>query len=111
MNFPSSKKLTAAVLLAALTATSIAPGAVLAADSSDNVATVQPGGDQPPEKPPGDQQPTPPDGGKPGEQPPAKPGGADTMEYDYTGELSGAVTADGEEMTRDGETISTETVD
>lgn len=111
MNFPSSKKLTAAVLLAALTATSIAPGAVLAADSSDNVATVQPGGDQPPEKPPGDQQPTPPDGGKPDEQPPAKPGGADTMEYDYTGELSGAVTADGEEVTRDGETISTETVD
>lgn len=111
MNFPSSKKLTAAVLLAALTATSITPGAVLAADSSDNVATVQPGGDQPPEKPPGDQQPTPPDGGKPGEQPPAKPGGADTMEYDYTGELSGAVTADGEEVTRDGETISTETVD
>ena len=111
MNFPSSKKLTAAVLLAALTATSIAPGAVLAADSSDNVATVQPGGDQPPEKPPGDQQPTPPDGGKPGEQPPAKPGGADTMEYDYTGELSGAVTADGEEVTRDGETISTETKD
>lgn len=42
---------------------------------------------------------------------PAKPGGADTMEYDYTGELSGAVTADGEEVTRDGETISTETVD
>ena len=80
MNFPLSKKLTAAVLLAALTATSIAPGAVLAADSSDNVATVQ-------------------------------PGGADTMEYDYTGELSGAVTADGEEVTRDGETISTETVD
>lgn len=99
------------MLLAALTATSIAPGAVLAADSSDNVATVQPGGDQPPEKPPGDQQPTPPDGGKPGEQTPAKPGGADTMEYDYTGELSGAVTADGEEVTRDGETISTETVD
>lgn len=99
------------MLLAALTATSIAPGAVLAADSSDNVATVQPGGDQPPEKPPGDQQPTPPDGGKPGEQPPAKPGGADTMEYDYTGELSGAVTADGEEVTRDSETISTETKD
>ena len=111
MNFPSSKKLTAAVLLAALTATSIAPGVVLAADSSDNVATVQPGGDQPPEKPPGDQQPTPPDGGKPGEQPPAKPGGADTMEYDYTGELSGAITADGEEVTRDSETISTETKD
>lgn len=33
------------------------------------------------------------------------------MEYDYTGELSGAITADGEEVTRDGETISTETVD
>lgn len=33
------------------------------------------------------------------------------MEYDYTGELSGAVTADGEEVTRDSETISTETKD
>lgn len=60
-------------------------------------------------KPPGDQQPTPPDG----EQPPAKPGegGADTMEYDYQGELSGALTADGEEVNSDGETISTDTVD
>ena len=33
------------------------------------------------------------------------------MEYDYTGELSGAITADGEEVTRDSETISTETKD
>ena len=109
MKFPSSKKITAAVLLAALTATSVAPSVALADTASNNVENVGPGGDQPPEKPPGDQQPTPPDG----EQPPAKPGegGADTMEYDYQGELSGALTADGEEVTSDGETISTDTVD
>ena len=93
MKFPSSKKITAAVLLAALTATSVAPSVALADTASNNVENVGPGGDQPPEKPPGDQQPTPPDG----EQPPAKPGegGADTMEYDYQCELSGALTADG----------------
>lgn len=109
MKFPSSKKITAAVLLAALAATSVAPSVALADTASNNVENVGPGGDQPPEKPPGDQQPTPPDG----EQPPAKPGegGADTMEYDYQGELSGALTADGEEVNSDGETISTDTVD
>lgn len=109
MKFPSSKKLTAAVLMAALAATSITPGAVFAANNNDNVSTIEPGGDQPPEKPPGDQKPTPPDG----EKPPAKPGegGADTMEYDYTGELAGALTANGEEVTSDGETIASDTVD
>lgn len=78
MKFPSSKKITAAVLLAALTATSVAPSVALADTASNNVENVGPGGDQPPEKPPGDQQPTPPDG---------------------------------EEVTSDGETISTDTVD
>ena len=109
MKFPSSKKITAAVLLAALAATSVAPSVALADTASNNVENVEPGGEQPPEKPSGDQQPTPPDGG----QPPAKPGegGADTMEYDYQGELSGALTADGEEVNSDGETISTDTVD
>lgn len=108
MKFSSSKKITAAVLLAALAATSVAPSTALADTASNNVENVSPG-DQPPEKPPGDQQPTSPDG----EQPPAKPGegGADTMEYDYQGELSGALTADGEEVNSDGETISTDTVD
>lgn len=108
MKFPSSKKITASVLLAALAATSIVPGAALADTSTvNNVENVE-SGDQPPEKPPGDLQP----GGADG-QPPAKPGegGANTMEYDYTGELSGALTADGEEVTSDGETISTDTVD
>ena len=62
MKFPSSKKITAAVLLAALTATSVAPSVALADTASNNVENVGPGGDQPPEKPPGDQQPTPPDG-------------------------------------------------
>lgn len=107
MNFPSSKKLTAAVLMAALAATSVAPSAALA---TDNTASVESGSAQPPEKPPGDEQPTPPDGG----QPPAKPGeggGADTMEYDYTGALSGVLTADAEDVSEEGESLSTDTVD
>ncbi|PLS24592.1 adhesin [Bifidobacterium imperatoris] len=33
-------------------------------------------------------------------------GGADTMSYDYTGTYTGALTADGEEVTSDGETTS-----
>lgn len=112
LKYPTSKKLTATVLLAALAATSLSPAAALASDNVTTVSEAQPPeGGQPPEKPPGDQQPTPPDGGQPGEQPPAKPGGADTMEYDYTGELSGAVTADGETVAREGETITTDTVD
>lgn len=38
-------------------------------------------------------------------------GGADTMTYDYSGELSGTLTADGEEKTSDGETISSTEAD
>ncbi|MGI6107550.1 MAG: hypothetical protein ACOX8B_06405 [Lachnospiraceae bacterium] len=33
-------------------------------------------------------------------------GGADTQTYDYSGDLTGALTADGEEVTSDGETIT-----
>lgn len=43
-------------------------------------------------------------GGAPG-------GGADTMTYDYGGELSGVLTADGTDKTSDGETYSTDTAD
>nr|MCR5546443.1 hypothetical protein [Lachnospiraceae bacterium] len=38
-------------------------------------------------------------------------GGANTTTFDYSGTYSGALTADGEEVTSDGETTSTETVD
>lgn len=38
-------------------------------------------------------------------------GGADTQTYDYSGTLSGALTADGESVDSDGETVSADTAD
>ena len=54
----------------------------------------------------------PPDG-KPGDGngPEGQPGGPDTQSYDYTGTLSGKLTADSEEVSSDGETITTSTAD
>lgn len=83
----TSKRLTACVL-AAFLATSVVPSTAFAANNHTAIATETPSG-----------------------QPPAKPDGADTMSYDYTGTLSGTVTADGKEITVNGETVSTETVD
>ena len=53
------------------------------------------------------------DGGQPGGTPPSGGGGggADTMTYDYTGSVSGVLSADGQEVTSDGETYSTSTAD
>ena len=53
------------------------------------------------------------DGGQPGGTPPSgsQGGGADTMTYDYSGSVSGALSGDGQEVTSDGETYSTSTVD
>ena len=53
------------------------------------------------------------DGGQPGSTPPSGGGGggADTMTYDYSGSVSGALSADGQEVTSDGETYSTSTAD
>jgi hypothetical protein len=50
----------------------------------------------------------PPEGMPPGDMP---FGGADTMTYDYTGELSGVITADGEEVTASNNTYETSTID
>lgn len=53
----------------------------------------------------------PPDGkGQPG-TPPDGQGGPNTQSYDYSGSLSGKLTADGEEVSSDNETISTTTAD
>ena len=63
--------------------------------------------------PTGGQGGTPPSGSAPG-NPPAGGGGgggADTMTYDYTGSLSGALSADGKEVTADGETSAADTAD
>lgn len=48
--------------------------------------------------------------GKPGNPPDGK-GGPNTQSYDYTGTLSGKLTADGEKVSSDNETISTSTAD
>ena len=83
----TSKRLAACVLVAFM-ATSVVPSTGFAAN--DNTEIVN---------------------GKPSDQPPAKPGGADTMTYDYTGSLSGVKMADGTELAIDGDTLETETVD
>ena len=57
------------------------------------------------EKPEGN----PPDGQGGGQ--PGGGGGANTMTYDYTGDLSGTLTADGEEVTSDGETAESTRAD
>lgn len=66
----------------------------------------------------GTQNGAPPDGTPPGGTAPsgggAAPGGAggaDTMTYDYTGALSGALTADGEAVTSDGQTTAASAAD
>ena len=78
---------------------------------------------QPPEKPDGEA----PSGQAPSGQPPEKPdgeapngqapggmpgqGGPNTQSYDYSGDVSGKLTADGKEVTSDGETIESTTAD
>ena len=84
---------------------------------------------QPPEKPDGDmsasgneQPPEMPNGEAPSGQPPEMPngqapsgmpgqGGPNTQSYDYNGDVSGKLTADGEEVTSDGEIIESTTAD
>lgn len=73
-------------------------------------------GGTPPEKPEGESS----ESGEAGEAPSGEApsgeagsfgGGANTTTFDYSGSYSGALTADGEEISSDGETVSTETVD
>ena len=77
---------------------------------------------QPPEKPDGDtsngqppsgQPPEMPNGEAPTGQPPSRMpgGGPDTANYDYSGDVTGKLTADGKEVTSDGETIESTTAD
>ena len=87
-----SRKLTAAVLAAALLASGSLPAAAFASENTTPAADVSAQGGPP----------APPPGGF---------GGADTMTYDYSGTLSGALTADGETVTADSRTISASEVD
>lgn len=74
-------------------------------------ANGKPGDGQGPQGNPPDGNGKPGDGqGQPGNPPDGK-GGPNTQSYDYTGTLSGKLTADGEEVSSDNETISTSTAD
>ena len=86
------------------------------ADSKADTDGQAPSG-QPPEKPDGQSQgdtapsgqpPEKPDGEAPGGQP---GGGPDTANYDYSGDATGKLTADGKEVTSDGEAIESTTAD
>ena len=120
----------------AATAASQASETSAAASDAQSEGQTNPGGNPPSGKPgdgngpqgnppsgengkPGDgqgPQGNPPDGqpgggnGQPG-TPPDGQGGPNTQSYDYSGTLSGKLTADGEEVSSDNETISTSTAD
>ena len=74
-----------------------------------------PNGEAPSGEAPSGQPPEMPNGEAPsGEAPsgmPGQGGGPNTAEYDYSGDLSGKLTADGKEVTSDGESIESTTAD
>jgi hypothetical protein len=73
--------------------------------SSEDTATTATDAAEMPGEPPSS------DGSMPGEPPSGGMGGANTMTYDYNGTLSGALTADGVEMTSENESYAAETAD
>lgn len=98
------KKSLAAILMAG----------VLSMAMSMNMLQIHAENGQPPAGNNGGTPPEKPDGNNNGGTPPTGgggPGGADTMSYDYNGTMSGKKTADGKEITSDGETIDTDTAD
>lgn len=93
---------TAATETAAAESTDAA-GSDMEASKSEGTAPGAPG-DAPSGDMPGGNPPDGEEGGQPG-------GGADTMTYDYTGDLSGALSADGEAVSSDGETTESTEAD
>lgn len=93
---------TAATETAAAESTDAA-GSDMEASESEGTAPGAPG-DAPSGDMPGGNPPVGEGGGQPG-------GGADTMTYDYTGDLSGALSADGEAVSSDGETTESTEAD
>lgn len=93
---------TAATETAAAESTDAA-GSDMEASESEGTAPGAPG-DAPSGDMPGGNPPDGEEGGQPG-------GGADTMTYDYTGDLSGALSADGEAVSSDGETTESTEAD
>ena len=101
-----SSTASAAATTAATTAEISAAAETTASESADTDTTGAPEapGDAPDGEAPQGTPPDAPDGGPGG-------GGANTMTYDYTGDLSGTLTADGEEKTSDGETTESTEAD
>jgi hypothetical protein len=93
------KKLAAGTLAAMMCLTA---ATTFAASADNTPPSGQPGGTPPSGTVSGQQGGTPPSGGG---------GGADTMTYDYTGTLSGALTADGAAKTSDSEAYSATAAD
>ena len=77
--------------------------------SSETTSEQAPAGDPPSGDPPSGDAPS---GDAPsGDAPSGGGGGANTMTFDYSGTYSGALTADGEEVTSDSETYTASTAD
>ena len=89
----------------------VAMAGVLAATMSTGVIQIHAENGQPPAGNNGGTPPEKPDGNGNGGTPPDGGGGADTMTYDYSGTMSGKKTADGKEVTSDGEIIDSDTTD
>ena len=103
---------TLAVLMAVMLGTSSAVSVYAEGDATASPDSgTQTQGNEPPtgSAPTGEA----PSGNAPGGEAPggAQGGGANTMTYDYTGTLSGALTADGEEVTSDSETSTASDAD
>ncbi|MCR5097450.1 MAG: adhesin [Lachnospiraceae bacterium] len=128
-----TKRLAMILMVAAVAMTTpvtmIAQAASISEENTDNNKKQKPEG-EPPAKPDGEK----PSGEKPEGEPPAKPdgeqngeggmqggpvggmqggpgGGADTHNFDYSGTYTGALTADGQEVTSDGETVKADDAD
>ncbi len=110
MCYKKLKKAIAGVLVLTLCLTTGTTAVVRASNASSEVpsteVTSDDGGTAPEGTPPDGTAPegTPPDGAPSG-------GGANTMTYDYTGALSGALTADGETIVSDKESAAAATAD
>jgi hypothetical protein len=92
------------IVLSAALATGLAVAAFATTETtSGGSAAAQ--GSTPPAMPQGMQ------GGTPPAMPSGGMGGANTMTYDYSGTLTGALTVDGEAKTSDGETYTADTAD
>ncbi len=103
---------TGAIALVGTLAFASVPVSAFAAQSQQAPqASAAQGSGQPGEPPSGGTPPDAPDNGGAPSGTPGQGGGADTMSFDYTGTYTGAVTADGTQVSSDGETFDASAAD